>query len=661
MRNIYLLAFIAVTAAAQQTVAPTPEVAGTPRGTNWQDYNIVDSVETGYRFASIGGNIPQYRSAVNYGNGIRLLSSSFSMNSKEGHGRFFDEILLTTQGLGNDPYESATFRIQKNELYRYDMTWRLNNYFNPGLTTNGAAGQHFLNTQYKMQDHDLTIFPTGRFKFFLGYTGSIQTGPAFTSVQLFDSRGSIFPLFSDLRRVRHEYRVGNEFQLFGVRVNWMHGWDNFKDDNRAALTSGSPGIVSTVTGIDAITRSEPYHGNSPYWRVAIFSDKKWLSFNGRFTYTSGARAFVVDESASGPGRFGAAQNRQIVTFGNGQRPVATGNLNVVLQATPKLTVTNSTSVYNVRMSGDSAFTQIDNSTLSTQLQYFNYLGIRTISNETDLNYQFSPWIGAFAGYQYTNRRINSIEQTAFLGDSEADRGNQTNQLNAGRFGLRLRPLKPLTVLLSAEVGRNDQPFTPIADRDYHALNARVQYRMKSFQATAGAESNYNVNSVSLSSYSSQSRKYYASGSYTPREWMTFDATYSRLHLYTIGGIAYFANLNLVEGESSIYLSNIHSFVGGARFAIRNRADVYFGYTHVQDTGDGRNTILGTRGGSALAIFQAAQTFPIAFRSPLARVSVRINNRLRWNAGYQYYGYREDFYATQNFRAHTGYSSLSWSF
>ena len=68
------------------------------------------------------------------------------MNSKEGHGRFFDEIVITTQGLGNDPYESAALRIQKNRLYRYDMSWRLNDYFNPGLTTDGAGGQHFLNT-----------------------------------------------------------------------------------------------------------------------------------------------------------------------------------------------------------------------------------------------------------------------------------------------------------------------------------------------------------------------------------------------------------------------------------------------------------------------------------------------------------------------------------
>ena len=64
---------------------------------------------------------------------MRLLSSYLTVNSKDGHGKFYDEIVLTTQGLGNDPYESAILRVQKNGLYRYDMQWRENQYYNPGL------------------------------------------------------------------------------------------------------------------------------------------------------------------------------------------------------------------------------------------------------------------------------------------------------------------------------------------------------------------------------------------------------------------------------------------------------------------------------------------------------------------------------------------------
>ncbi len=177
------------------------------------DYNIVDSFETGYRFRAFGGSFDQYRSTVNYGDGIRLLSSFFTMNSKDGHGRFFDEIVLTTQGLGNDPYQNATLRISKNRLYRYDMHWRLNDYFNPGLVTDGGAGQHLLDTEYTTQDHDLTLFPESNLKFFLGYSRGNQNGPAISTVQLFDARGNEVSFVRECTPPANEYRLGNEFQL----------------------------------------------------------------------------------------------------------------------------------------------------------------------------------------------------------------------------------------------------------------------------------------------------------------------------------------------------------------------------------------------------------------------------------------------------------------
>jgi hypothetical protein len=34
------------------------------------------------------------------------------------------------------------------------------------------------------------------------------------------------------------------------------------------------------------------------------------------------------------------------------------------------------------------------------------------------------------------------------------------------------------------------------------------------------------------------------------------------------------------------------------------------------------------------------SYPMSFQSPEARVAVRVNQRLGWNLGYQYYNYRE---------------------
>jgi hypothetical protein len=662
--TLFLALCITEAAVAQPTVAPTQEPVGAPRGDNVSDYNIVNSFETGYRFRTFGGSFEQYRSTVNYGNGIRLLSSFLSVNSRDGHGKYFDEALLTTQGLGNDPYQSAMLRIQKNGLYRYDMSWRLNDYYNPGLRTDGGAGQHLLDTEYTTQDHDLTLFPQSNYKFFLGYSRGNQNGPALSSIQLFDARGNEFPLFENVRRVRNEYRIGNEIKLLGVRLTWMHGWEDFKEDSNF-LSGQNPGSnPDSPTSLTSFQRSEPIHGTSPYWRAGLFTERKYFSANGRFTYTSGQRAFVLDETAFGAGRFGATANREVVTSGVAQRPALTANLTVSLFPTSKLTVTNHTTVNNIRIDGNSTLAQFDNATQSFSFLDFQFLGIRTVANDIDANYQASPRLGVYGGYHYTNRQIRSIEDANVQGVIFNTPSEQTNQLNSGVFGIRFRPIKPLLIQLGGEVGRADRPLSPIADRNYHLLTARLQYKMKQFQFSASTRSNYNTNSVSLSTYASHARNYSADVSWIPRGWFSLDAGYSKLHLNTAGGIAYFAGSQFVTGQQSIYISNIHAGNLTAHFDYKKRAELLIGYSHTQDTGDGSGpsfTFAPIGSLSPQVLFPAAQTFPLSFRSPLARISVRLTEKIRWNVGYQYYGYNERFFNGLDYRAHTGYTSVLWSF
>jgi hypothetical protein len=315
----------------------------------------------------------------------------------------------------------------------------------------------------------------------------------------------------------------------------------------------------------------------------------------------------------------------------------------------------------VRTEGSSEFVQYDNATEAFNILYYQYLGIRTVSNETDLNYQALNWLGFSGGFQYSNRLIRSEEGYTFVGAFTGAPYDQTDQQRSGTLGIRLKPYKGLTMVLSGEMGTDDRPLTPATGKTYHALNGKIQYRLKKFAVLGNAQSSYRFTPVSLSAYSSESRTYSVNGSYTPNEWLTFDAGYSRLHIYSLGGIAYFANLQFVQGESSLYLSNINAINFGARFALKKRAELYLGYSRIQDVGDGRSTPDGAGMASASPVFQAVQTFPVTFDSPMARLSVRLRERLRWNLGYQYYGYREMFYPTQNYRANTGYSSLTWSF
>ncbi len=668
MRRILVL-FLALGAVrAQQVVAPTPEPVGPVRGEDVSGYNIVNSFETGYRYSLVGGNLGEYRSDVNYRNGIRLLGSNLTVNSRSGHGHWFDEIVLTTIGLGNDPYQAATLRVQKNGVYRYDMIWRLNEYYNPGLVV--ANGQHLIDTRRRWQDHDFTLFPQSKFKFRAGYSRNNQTGPALSTINLFEgTRGDEFPLFTDIRREFNEYRVGGDAELFGIKLTFLHRWEFYKEDTTNSVDALEQGNNPTDrTALSSFHRAEPYHGSTPAWLANLYTQRKKVAMNGRFTYSGGERNFIQDELALGTSHFGAGQNRETIVFGDAQRPVTTGDFSFSLFPAGRFTIVNNTSFHNTRIDGNSYFEDFNNRNLSSNMVSFQFLGIRLITNSTEADFHVSGRISVYGGFHYSNRLIRSIEDSGvpgFPGDRIA--AQQTNQLRAGVAGVNIRPVTGLRMHFEAEVGRNDHPFDPIAEKNYHAISARVQYKWKSLLVATGYKQNYNNNSITLTSYSSRARNYFADGSWTARSWLSIDASYSRLHLDTLGGLAFFAGppelQDLITDRQSLYVSNIHAANLGVRFGIGKRADVYAGYGITRDVGDGRGGSLGPAN-PIDALLYSVQTFPLSFQSPLARVSIRINQKVRWNAGYQYYGYKEEFglfSINQNYRANTGYTSLLWSF
>src|SRR5260370_17914913 len=119
----------------------------------------------------------------------------------------------------------------------------------------------------------------------------------------------------------------------------------------------------------------------------MFKEKEGFSGNGRFTYTNSQRAYVAVQSGVIGGATPGLGGLRVCRVGEGNRPVGTGNLTFTVFPTSKLSITNSTAVYNVRTSGNSQFLQFNDGTGSFQIRDFVYMGIRTIANETNLNYQ----------------------------------------------------------------------------------------------------------------------------------------------------------------------------------------------------------------------------------------------------------------------------------
>ena len=63
-------------------------------------------------------------------------------------------------------------------MYRYDMLWRSNEYYNPALPV--SAGQHLADTTRRIQDHDITLFPQSKVRFFAGFSRVTPTGHGFS-------------------------------------------------------------------------------------------------------------------------------------------------------------------------------------------------------------------------------------------------------------------------------------------------------------------------------------------------------------------------------------------------------------------------------------------------------------------------------------------------
>ncbi|GAB4368540.1 MAG: hypothetical protein OHK0021_11710 [Bryobacter sp.] len=659
MKGLFAFFSLALLLVAQQTVAPTPESVSPQRGENIGNYNIRQDFETGYRFANVDGNRGKYRSDVNFLNGVRLLGSSLSVFSRDGKDKYFDELVLNAQGLGNDPYQFVSLRLERHRTYRYDMQWRENRYFNPGLTI--AFGAHAQDLSRRMQDHQLTVQPWRWLEVYGGFSRNVQDGAALSTVNFFDSRGQIFPLFEDVNRRQDEYRVGGQIKSKWLKFFWQRGWEEFRESTRNFLTSPAVGLAPNVpaVGLNSFQRAQPYSGSTPHWRLNLFTERNsWLAVNARFTHSDGRRGFLFDEVAGATNR-GLARNQQSLVAGEARRPVTSANLTFSVFPRSWLTFTNHTAFHSSKIDGDARLQQFINGQADPTLLQFEFLGVRAATNSSVADVVIRPWLSLQGGYQFADRRVRS-RQTEVEGTFNLSRAaEQSNRLHAGTLGFRVRPWKGWTIVADGELGRQDRPFLPTSDQNYHGFGLRSEYKAKQFRVAGQMRFHMNFNSANLFQHSSRSRNYTVDATYTPSTKWSLDAGYQKLHLDTITGLAYFLNFDTVEGDRSYFVSNLHAVHAGARLAIFRRLDLYAGLAYSQDTANPDARFLTNT--AAQPVFLAAQAFPLTYVSPQVRLSFRLRENVRWNAGYQYYDYSERVLAQQNYLAHTGFLSVLWSF
>jgi hypothetical protein len=715
---------LSITGIAQQpTPSPAPkkspektsEAAVVEAGEDAGSYTIISTIELGYRGLKVDGDLNKYQSDLNYKAGPRLFDSSFLMRAKEGKGGLFDTLLVTSTGWGADPNGQMRVSVEKPAWYRFDGNYRrfkyfrfVNNLANPNwvfspasfsVPPNPVTGEHGYNTRTEMGDFDLTLLPKNEtIRFNVGFSPERYSGPAFTNYHL---GGNEFNLRSNLRSRANDFRVGADGKLGPIDFSFLQGFRRFRDDSFINL-GATPGINlnPAVASFTSFSRNEPARGSVNYTRLSLHTlVAKKLDITGRIVYSKSTSSFAFIENFTGrnfnprvtawpPGPLPATPNilnlGQYNITGNAERPQTLGDIGVTFFATDKLRISNTFRVEDFTIDGRAVFsdffsiTRGSGATLRTDTVGFSNLDANRITkyrkyqNTLEGDYQFNARYSMHFGYRYGSRRIEESFEGFNLGSNgsvtpaparTSEEEVETNHTHAFFAGFKARPIKDWTIYFDAEHGTADNVFTRIGNYDYTNIRAKSRYtpnKKISFNLAVITRNNSNpseIAGVSLQDFGVdvRTRLFTASVDWTPTSKASFSTGYNYNWVNSDAVVDYFFNSVRHPLGHSLYFMRNNFFFVDTTAQILPRVSLFASYRINKDNGQG-NRLADPTGTPGTLI----SSYPMSFQSPEARVAIKINHRLDWNLGYQYYNYRESAIVgprPQNYHAHLPYTSL----
>ena len=714
-----------LTNAQQPTASPSPQTTKKPEakvestaveaGENAGDYIVISSIEFGYRGLSVDGDLNKYQSDLNYKAGPRLFDSSFLLKSKDGRGKLFDTLLVSSSGFGADPNGQVRFSVENPQWYRFDGSYRrfkyfrfLNSFANPNWVfspasfsrpPNPVTGEHGTDTRMQLGDFDLTILPKNEvIRFNVGHSLERLNGPAFTN---YHSGGNEFNLLQQVKSRANDFRLGADGKIGPVSFSFLQGFRFFSDDSSIHL-GPTPGINlnPAAASLTSFNRDEPVSGDVNFTRFSVHTLlARKLDITGRIVHSNATTRFVFSEAFTGrnwnpritgwpPGPLAATPNilnlGQYKITGTTRRPNTLGDIGVTYLATNKLRLSNTFRVEDFEIDGFALFsdffsiTRGSGATLRTDTISIDNLDANRITtyrkyqNTFEGDYQFSPRYSMHLGYRYGSRKVEEGFEGFNLGSNGSlspppvrTSSFEENQNHTHAFlgGFKARPASNWTIYFDAERGSADNIFTRIGNYDYTNIRAKSRYSPSnklSFNVAVITKNNSNpseIAGVSLQDFGvdTRSRIFTSAVNWTATSNVSFNAGYNYHWVNSDAALEYFFNsVRHLLGRSQFYVRN-HFFFADSVARLHPRLTLYAAYRINKDTGQGDRVAdpAGTPG-------TLISSYPMSFQSPEARLAIKINKRLDWNLGYQYYNYNESTIVgprPQNYHAHLPYTSL----
>ena len=691
---------------ADSPVAETPDKMG--------DYNVIGSLEFGYRGISVDGDHNKFQSDLNYKAGPRLFDSSFLMRSQEGDGGLFDTLLVTSTGWGADPQGSFRINAEKPKWYRFDGTYRrfkyfrfLNSFANPNWVFSPTTfsvppklgtGEHGTDTRMQVGDFDVTILPKNEtIRFNVGYSPERYDGPAFTNYHV---GGNEFNFLNNARSRANDYRVGADGKLGPIDFSFLQGFRRFRDDSFINQAAPPINLNPTAASLTSYHRDEPSRGSVDFTRFSLHTlVAQKLDITGRIIYSKAKSDFTFVENFTGrnwnprvtgwpPSPPAATPNilnlGQYSITGHSERPNTVGDVGLTWLATNKLRISNTFRVEDFKIDGTAVFsdffsiTRGSGASLRTDTVGFSNLDAtrvtdyRKYQNTFEGDYQFNNRYAIHFGYRYGNRKIEESFEGFNLGSNgslsppnarSSEFESEENHTHAVIGGFKARPANNWTIYFDGEHGTADNVFTRIGNYDYTNFRGKSRYsptKRLSLNAAVIVRNNSNpseIAGVSIEDFgvSVKSRTFTSSIDWTPNSTISFNTGYNFNWVNSNAVVDYFFNSIRHPLGRSLYYGRNHYFFIDTVARLHPRASLYASYRINKDTGQG-DRLADPTGNPGFLI----ASYPMSFQSPEARLAIKLNRHIDWNVGYQYYNYNESTLVgprPENYHAHLPYTSL----
>jgi hypothetical protein len=632
--------------AAEKAASPAPSTE------QW----ITGSFDFGYRWVGdVRGSLPTYRSIVNLGAGPKLTGLDFTITDPK-H-RLFDRIDARANAWGGDPYNTAHIDVNKRGVYELRGDYRNIAYFNalPSFA-NPLAPRGFDERAFDMRRRsgymDLELFPGKHILPYLvfernsGYGHGVETW-----VQ--DSNDS-FAVPMLLRDSTNNYRGGVRLEYNRWHVTLEQGGTTYKDDDQASANGANIGdrttpILGGTLVLNTLTQTYGVRGSSVYTKVlATASPFSWLDLNGQFLYSEPKTDARYFDTATG--NFALLSSLLLYS---GQYNIGSSSSNAKhtlvsagaeIRPFKRLKIIDSFSTNRYNETGAGALTEqilvtpgatfpALVSALSTQQAVTNN------RQQVEAILDVTKKITLRGGYRYewgdATVRAGTLDQSGSLGLGALKR-------NVGLAGATIRPWQKLSLNVDYEGASTDQNYFRSSLYNYQKVRARAKYQASAslwFQANFGLLDNQNP--TAGIQYDFRSRDNSLAAFWTPGggKRISVMAEYDRSTLYSHID---FLLLPFFAPTVSNYKENAHTATSTIDIVLPKVAGIAPKLS---------------AGGS---LFVSSGSRASRYYQPLGRLSLPLQKHVQWNTEWRWYGFGEQLYLYEGFRAHIFMTGLRLS-